>query len=79
MTSDMHGQMTHASILTFIPLMLDGLFSFPTRSFFLVSLPLYSRHVCLSLWTSVHLNIGRVSLKYRTGVLIQFYNIHYKH
>ena len=81
----MHGQVTHAFILTFIPqdvlslvfpLMLEGLF-FPTHSFFLVSLPFYSTQVCV--WTSVHLNIGQVSVKYRAGVLIQVYNIYYKH
>ena len=78
MTSDMHGQVTHSFILTFIafPLMLEGLF-FPTHSFFLVSLPFYSTQVCLC--TSAHLNIGQVSVKYRTGVLIQVYNIYYKH
>ena len=29
-------------------------------------------------WTIVQLNIGHVSVKYRTGVLIQIYNSHYK-
>ena len=89
----MHGHVTHAFILTFIPpdvlslvfpLMLECL-SFPTHSFFLVSLPFYSTQVCVCVcvcvcvWTSVHLNIGLVSVKYRAGVLIQVYNIYYKH
>ncbi len=64
-------------LVTCFPSNVGGLFSFPTHSFFLVSLPFYTAQVCL--WTSVHLNIGQVSLKYRTGVLIQVYSIYYKH
>ena len=59
LTSDMHGQVTHASHVNvhpsgsrmschLFPLMLEGLFSFPTHSLLLVSLPFFLWHKYVS-------------------------------
>ncbi len=63
MTSDMHGQVTHAFIFRFIPqgalsrilpLMLEGSFSFPTRSFFVVSLQEHNESMFLGWLNCMH-------------------------